>query len=45
MIRVEEVLPILKEQLEPKTYFPRMHALLYLEEVAMLKQVDSIFFM
>lgn len=42
MIRVEDVMPILKEQLEPKTYFQRMHSLLYLEEVAMLKQVGEL---
>ena len=39
MIRVEKVLSCLMEDLSPKTYLARMHGLLYLEEVAMLKQV------
>ncbi|CAH1395453.1 unnamed protein product [Nezara viridula] len=42
MIRVEKVLPCLKEDLSPKTYLARMHGLLYLEEVAMLKQVGEL---
>ncbi|KAK9511523.1 hypothetical protein O3M35_000162 [Rhynocoris fuscipes] len=42
MIRVEQILPCLKKQLEPKTYLSRMHSLLYLEEVAMLKQVGEL---
>ncbi|KAL1128994.1 hypothetical protein AAG570_013526 [Ranatra chinensis] len=42
MIRVVRVLPCLGEDLKPDTYLPRMHSLLYLEEVAMLKQVGEL---
>uniref|UniRef100_A0A0A9WY08 RNA helicase n=3 Tax=Lygus hesperus TaxID=30085 RepID=A0A0A9WY08_LYGHE len=42
MINVSEVLPSLKEDLSRGTYADRMHSLLYLEEVAMLKQVGEL---
>ncbi|KAF6202657.1 hypothetical protein GE061_003056 [Apolygus lucorum] len=42
MIKVSEVLPSLKEDLSRSTYADRMHSLLYLEEVAMLKQVGEL---
>ncbi|XP_014257492.1 RNA helicase Mov10l1-like [Cimex lectularius] len=42
MLRVEKVLPCLKEDLRPETYLSRMHGLLFLEEVAMLKQVGEL---